>query len=210
MDLALLVLRLVVGAFFVGHGAQKLFGAFGGHGPGGTAQFMQSLGLHPARLQAYAAGTAEFVGGLLLLLGLLTPVGAAAIIGTMTVAIVAVHAKNGPWVTNSGWEYNAVLIAVAVALAGAGPGDWSVDAAAGLDLAGTEWALAALGAGLLGGIAAIVIGRSVLDRPSRTPATATARSGRFDRTEVGGAPVGADPELDVATAGRERDGTLER
>src|SRR3954466_13391036 len=99
MDLALLVLRLVVGGLFVGHGAQKLFGAFGGHGLAGTAGFFDQLGLSPGALHARAAGVAEFFGGALLMLGLFTPFAAAAIIATMVAAIVTVHAPKGVWVT---------------------------------------------------------------------------------------------------------------
>jgi putative oxidoreductase len=199
MDLALLVLRVVVGAFFIGHGSQKLFGSFGGHGLAGTSQFMESLGMKPGRLQATAAGLGEFLGGLLLVLGLFTPIGAAMIIGVMTVAILTVHAKNGPWVTNSGWEYNAVLIAVCFAIAGVGAGDYSLDAALNLDMFGTEWALGALALGVLGGIGAILAGRA-----SARPAPAATRTGRFQRTEVGATTAGQDPELDAATAGRDR------
>src|SRR5689334_6866621 len=129
MDLALLILRVVIGAFFAAHGAQKLFGAFGGHGLAGTGQFFESLGMRPGRLQATAAGVAEFAGGLLLVLGLLTPLAATMIVAVMAVAIMTAHAGKGPWVTEGGWEYNVVLIAGALALAGAGAGEWSVDGA---------------------------------------------------------------------------------
>jgi putative oxidoreductase len=151
MDIALLVLRVVAGLFFAGHGAQKLFGKFGGHGLEGTAGFMESLGMKPGRRHAAAAGTAEFAGGLLLVLGLITPLAAAMIIAVMVVAIATVHAKNGPWVTDSGFEYNAVLIAIAFALAGAGPGEISVDDAIGWmpDITGTGWAFGALALGVL-------------------------------------------------------------
>ena len=87
MDIALLVLRVVVGLLMAGHGAQKLFGSFGGHGIDGTAGFMESLGMRPGRRHATAAGTAELAGGALLVLGLITPLGAAMIIGVMVVAI---------------------------------------------------------------------------------------------------------------------------
>src|SRR3954447_18723322 len=127
MDIALLVLRVVVGLFFIGHGAQKLFGSFGGHGLQGTAGFFDSIGMGPGRRNALAAGYSELIGGGLLFLGLITPLGAALIIGVMIVAISTVHAKNGPWVTDGGWEYNAVLIAIAFCLAGAGPGEISLD-----------------------------------------------------------------------------------
>ena len=186
MDLALFVLRAVVGLFFAGHGAQKLFGAFGGHGIAGTAKFFESIGMRPGTLQARAAGSAELAGGLLLVLGLFTPLAAAMIISVMVVAIITVHASNGPWVTDSGYEYNAVLIAAAFALAGAGAGAISLDSAFGLDLAGTGWALASLGAGILGAVGAVVMGRRARGESSPAPtATETpVRSGRFDREDA--------------------------
>jgi putative oxidoreductase len=159
MDLALFALRAVVGLLFVGHGAQKLFGSFGGHGIAGTAQFFEGLGLRPGRRNATAAGVAEFGGGLLLVLGLLTPFAAAAIIAVMAVAILTVHGPKGLWVTEGGYEYNAVIIAVCFALAGAGPGSFSLDNAFGLRIAGTGWALGALAAGILGGIGALLSAR---------------------------------------------------
>src|SRR3954470_3916015 len=100
MDIALLALRVVAGLLMTGHGAQKLFGSFGGHGIEGTAGFMESLGMRPGRRHAAAAGTAEVAGGLLLVLGRATAVGSALIIAVMVVAIATVHAKNGPWVTD--------------------------------------------------------------------------------------------------------------
>ena len=155
MDLALLVLRVVVGLFFVGHGAQKLFGLFGGHGLAGTAGFFEQLGLRP---------------GALLALGLLTPFAAAAIIATMVTAILTVHGPKGPWNTEGGYEYNLVLSAAAFALAGAGPGAWSLDHALGLDLAGTGWALGALALGIAGGLGALVVGRTTTrSRARRAP-----------------------------------------
>ena len=161
MELGLLVLRVVVGLLFMGHGAQKLFGMFGGHGLQGTAGFFeQGLGLRPGKLHAGGAGAAEFFGGLLLVLGLLTPLAAAALIGTMAVAIITVHWSKGVWSTEGGYEYNAVLMAVAFALAAVGPGNWSLDHALGFDIAGAGWGLAALGAGAVGGALMYLIGRS--------------------------------------------------
>jgi putative oxidoreductase len=162
MDIALFVLRVVVGLFFAGHGAQKLFGSFGGHGIAGTAGFFESLGMRPGRRNAIAAGGAELAAGILLILGLLTPLAAAMVIAVMTVAILTVHAKAGPWVTEGGYEYNATLIAVAFALAGAGPGEFSLDNAIGWmpDITGTGWAFAALGAGILGALGALLSSRS--------------------------------------------------
>jgi putative oxidoreductase len=160
MDLALLILRLVVGLLFAGHGAQKLFGIFGGGGLDSTAGAFDSIGLRPGWLHARAAGTAEFVGGLLIALGLFTPFAAAALIGVMVAAVIAVHAKNGIWNTNQGYEFNLVMIAAVLALAGVGAGAWSLDNAFGFDLHGTVWALAALGAGIIGGVATILSGRT--------------------------------------------------
>lgn len=168
MDLALLVLRIVVGLFFAGHGAQKLFGAFGGSGPARTGQFFESLGLRPGRRHATVAGTAELAGGALLVLGLLTPFASAALIGVMAVAIITVHGPKGPWVSDGGYEFNAVMIAVAFALAGAGPGNWSLDNLIDWDITGTASALVALAAGVLGGLGALLSGRAGSTAPAAT------------------------------------------
>lgn len=181
MDLALLVLRLVVGLLFAGHGAQKLFGAFGGHGVAGTAQFFEAIGMRPGRRNAVAAGWAELLGGALLALGLLTPLGGLLIISVMTTAVLTVHRGKGPWVTDGGWEYNVVLAAAAFVFA-ANPGDWSLDAALGLgEIHGTAFALGALALGVLGGVLALLAGRS---KAAGAEPTRTARSddARFDRT----------------------------
>jgi putative oxidoreductase len=159
MDLALLVLRLVVGLLFVGHGAQKLFGAFGGGGLQGTAGMFDNIGLQPGWLHARAAGTAEFLGGALIALGLFTPFAAAALIGVMTAAVITVHAPNGIWNSNQGYEFNLVLAAVVFALAGIGAGAWSLDNAFGFDLHGVIWAIAALAAGIIGGVGTVISGR---------------------------------------------------
>jgi putative oxidoreductase len=159
VDLALLLLRLVVGLLFVGHGAQKLFGVFGGGGLEGTAGMFDSIGLRPGWLHARAAGTAEFLGGALLALGLFTPFAAAALIGVMTAAILTVHAKNGIWNTNQGYEFNLVLIAAVFVLSGVGDGAWSLDNAFGFDLHSAVWAIAALAAGVIGGLGIVISGR---------------------------------------------------
>jgi putative oxidoreductase len=159
MDPALLVLRLVVGLAFAAHGAQKLFGAFGGHGIDGTAGFFEQIGLRPGKAHAWAAGGTEFLGGLAIALGLLTPIPAAALIAVMTAAVITVHLKNGFFNTEQGFEYNLVLVAALFALTGIGAGGWSLDSALGIDVAGIAWAVGALGAGLLGGVAAVLSGR---------------------------------------------------
>jgi putative oxidoreductase len=154
MKLGLTVLRTVVGVLFFGHGAQKLYGWFGGHGLEGTGQFFESLGLRPGRKHATLAGAAEAGGGALLALGFMTPVASATLIGVMSTAIRTVHLKNGPWVTEGGYEYNLALIAIMVALADLGPGEISLDHALGLEVKGPLVALLALAAGI-GGAAAM-------------------------------------------------------
>jgi putative oxidoreductase len=142
MDLGRTALRWVIGPLFVGHGTQKLFGWFGGHGLEGTAGFFESqLGLKPGKRHATAAGASEAIGGLLLTLGAATPVAAGLITGTMITAIRKVHAPKGPWVTQGGYEYNAVLIAAMLALVETGPGRPSVDASLFPSMKGNALAL---------------------------------------------------------------------
>jgi putative oxidoreductase len=159
MDTSLALLHLLLGLLFVGHGAQKLFGVFGGHGLQGTAGFMESLGLRPGKFHAAASGLAELAGGVLLALGLLLPLAAALIVAVMTTAIVTVHGAKGVWNQDGGWEFPAVVIAAVTVLAGVGGGELALDTALGLELTSEGWALGALGAGLLGGIAAVLSGR---------------------------------------------------
>jgi putative oxidoreductase len=173
MDVGLLVLRVVVGAFFVGHGGQKLFGWFGGHGIGGTGAAFEAMGLRPGRTMAAIAGISELVGGVLLAAGLVTPLAAAMVIGTMTLAVAIVHWRHGPWVAEGGWEYNAVLIAVAFAVTAVGPGKYSLDNALDIDLAGLDWALIALAAGVVGALAVAAAARvRAPDRAGPRPAGA--------------------------------------
>jgi putative oxidoreductase len=131
-NIALLALRLVIGGLFVGHGAQKLFGWFGGYGLVGTGAWMDSIGLRPGRQMALVAGASEVLGGILLIAGLWLPVAALLIGGAMLVAIAKVHIKNGVWVTNNGYEYNLVLLVAVVALALIGPGSLSLGAVLGI------------------------------------------------------------------------------
>lgn len=131
-DIALLVLRLVLGGVFVAHGAQKLFGSFGGPGIEGTAGFHEQIGIKPARPMAILAGLAEFVGGILVIAGFLTPLAALALVVVMIVTILKVHLENGFFAASGGYEFNLVLIAVAVALLLAGSGAYGIDAALGI------------------------------------------------------------------------------
>src|SRR5881396_3756266 len=151
MSIGLLILRLVVGLTVAAHGAQKLFGWFGGFGLAGTGQFLEKLGFRPGRVQAAQAGIAEFGGGVLLAAGFLTPAAAAAVVAVMLVASVSVHIKSGFFAQNGGYEYPLVLGVAALALAFTGPGALSLDQAFGISRSGETWGLATLAAGLIGG-----------------------------------------------------------
>jgi putative oxidoreductase len=139
MKLVRTVARIVIGALFFGHGAQKLFGWFGGHGPEGTGQFFESaLGLGPGKRNAIAAGASEAAGGAALAAGLLTPVAGAALTGTMLTAIRTAHLRNGIWVTDGGFEYNLVLIAAVLGIVEEESGPWVALAALAAGAAGSE------------------------------------------------------------------------
>jgi putative oxidoreductase len=125
--LAALTLRVPVGIIFIAHGAQKLFGWFGGYGLDGTGQFMASIGLEPGYMMALLAGAGEFFGGLFILLGLLTRPSAVVLAITMVVAIFAVHFSNGFFNSNGGYEYGLALLAASVSLIFSGAGKASLD-----------------------------------------------------------------------------------
>lgn len=147
VDPALLALRAVLGAVFIAHGGQKLFGWFGGEGFDAEVESMRQLGLEPATLIALAAGVAEFAGGLLVLLGLFTPLGAVAIAGVMVGAIAVDAWPNGFFVYNGGFEYNLVLIAICAALVLTGAGTYSIDRLLLARTSGGRLVHAALGPG---------------------------------------------------------------
>ena len=180
MDLGRTALRLVIGPLFVGHGTQKLFGWFGGHGLDGTGAFFEKLGLKPGRRQAAAAGASETLGGALLTLGALTPVAAGLVTGTMITAIRKVHLAKGPWATNGGYEYNLTLIGVMLALTEAGPGRPSVDDAVFPRLRGNGWALAQFAVSAAG--AALLTSERTSPEPVPDDAEAPRRR-RFTREE---------------------------
>lgn len=168
MDAGLLVLRLVVGLVMAAHGAQKLFGWFGGYGLSGTGGFFEQLGFRPGKVFAALAGSAEFTGGLLLTLGLLGPTGPALIVSVMLVATLTVHWQHGLFAQNNGIEVPLLYSAAAVASALAGPGVYSLDAALGLTSLWTPPVVAAfLAAGVIGGLANLA-----LRRPSAAHAAA--------------------------------------
>ncbi|WP_051484658.1 DoxX family protein [Shewanella waksmanii] len=126
-SLSTLPLRLIAGTIFAAHGAQKLFAWFGGYGLEGTGQWMESIGLAPGFLMALLAGSAEFFGGLLLLVGLLTRPTAVVLAVTMLVAIFSVHFENGLFMSNNGYEFGLALFAISLALALQGAGRFALD-----------------------------------------------------------------------------------
>jgi putative oxidoreductase len=150
MDVGLLVIHAVVGSFVAAHGSQKLFGILGGYGLEGTGQYLEGFGLRPGRLFAFAAGSAELVGGLAFAAGLFTPGAAALIAATMLVAARTDHAGKGFWIYNGCYEYALTNVAVVIGVAFNGAGDWSLDNAIGWDVAGVAWGLGALGAAVIG------------------------------------------------------------
>ena len=166
MKIARFLLRVTVGGLFVGHGTQKLKGWFGGHGLDATANMFESLGLRPGRRNAIAAGAAEAGGGAGLALGVATPFSSAVLIATMLTAIHRVHLKNGPWITNQGYEYNLVLILAAAVIAELGPGPISVDHLLGTERSGPGWGIAALALGGAGAFAAHQLSESAAEAPT--------------------------------------------
>jgi putative oxidoreductase len=151
MDEGLLVARLALGSLMAAHGAQKLFGWFGGYGLEGTGGFFEGLGFKPGRLFAGAAGASEVASGLLLAVGLFTPLAAAVMLSVMIVAAVTVHLQHGLFATTNGIEVPLLYAVGAIALALTGPGAYSLDAAAGFSAAWTP-------AIVLGSLALGVIG----------------------------------------------------
>lgn len=123
----LTILRVIAGLTFAAHGSQKLFGWFGGYGLAGVGQWMESIGLAPGYLMALLAGSAEFFGGLALVIGLLARPAAAVLAVTMLVAIASVHMANGFFMSNNGYEYALALLAISLAVILEGAGKLSLD-----------------------------------------------------------------------------------
>ncbi|MGR6831679.1 DoxX family protein [Aliivibrio wodanis] len=122
-----LALRIPVGIIFMAHGAQKLFAWFGGYGLAGTGQFFESIGLTPGVAMAFLAGSAEFFGGLFIILGLLTRPSALILAFTMLIAIVSVHLPNGLFMSNGGYEFGLALLAASASLMLSGGGKIAAD-----------------------------------------------------------------------------------
>jgi putative oxidoreductase len=160
MDAGLLIGRVVLGTLMAAHGAQKLFGWFGGYGIAGTGAFLEQLGFRPGRPFAAAAGASELAGGLLVALGLLGPIGPALIVSVMLVAAISVHLRNGMLASSNGIELPLLYATGALALAFTGFGRYSVDAALALTSAwtpGVEAAVVLLG--IIGGVANLAVRR---------------------------------------------------
>ncbi|MFD3510220.1 DoxX family protein [Nocardia sp. NPDC058666] len=155
VDTAALILRLTLGAVVLAHGVNH---AWGGGKLAGTAGWFASIGLRPGKLHAVLATVTEIASGLLLIVGLLTPFAAAAVVSTMTVAMITAHLRNGFFIfrPGQGWEYTAVLAATALASATLGPGRWSADHLFGIEIDGM--AALAISAVLGIGSAALLLG----------------------------------------------------
>ena len=160
ISIGLLLLRAVLGLTLVAHGAQKLFGSFGGPGLKGAAVVMEQLGFKPGRRNALAAGLLEFGAGLLLVVGAATPAAAAVSFSIMIVAGVSAHFKGGFFLQNHGYEYTLVLGLAALSLAFTGPGQLSVDSLLGVDFAGPLMGVAALLAGIAGAVLQLAMRRT--------------------------------------------------
>ena len=123
----LLIFRVAIGVIFVAHGAQKLFSWFNGGGLEGTGNWMGSIGLHPGYYMAMLAGSAEFFGGVFLIIGLMTRLSSLFLIITMAVAIMYVHVQNGFFIYNNGYEYAMILLFSSMTLLISGAGSYSLD-----------------------------------------------------------------------------------
>lgn len=164
-DLGLLAVRAPAGLLLAAHGAQKVFGWFGGGGRDGTGAFFEALGYPRAKDMATVAGLSEIGAGLGLAAGMGTPLAAAGVVGVMTNASVAAHGKAGLWSTNGGYEYPLVLATLASGIAIHGPGAISVDAALGQSRPRLVWSLGAIGLGLASA-AAVLSTRQVPAAPA--------------------------------------------
>ncbi|WP_167132035.1 DoxX family protein [Paramicrobacterium chengjingii] len=158
------LVRVVVGGLFVGHGLQKLKGSFDGPGLAGTEKMMESLDMEPAKENALAVALAETGAGAAIAAGVATPLAASGLIASMVTAIRKVHGKNGVWNSNGGFEYNLVLISTLVAIASEGPGRASIDAAFGKSRWGGGGGLFALLVGVGSSFAVVEMGKRAAEQ----------------------------------------------
>lgn len=158
MGIGRLLLRLVIGGIFIGHGMQKLAGSFGGGGVEGTEKMMAGTKMYPTKPNAVAAGLAETLGGAGIALGAGMPAATAAVTAAMATAVRKVHGPKGFWNSKGGYEYNLALVASATALTIDGPGPLSLDAVVGKSRWGVFWGLLGLGTGIVASSFAIELG----------------------------------------------------
>ncbi len=166
LSTGLLILRLVAGLTLAAHGAQKLFGWFGGSGIKGTVQMQEKMGLKPAPLWAGLVVLGEFGGGLSVALGFLTPLGAAGMIGAMFMAIAKAHWKNGFWNGKRGIEFPLQMLTIGTVIGIVGPGSYSLDALLGLALPGLGFLILALAA-LLVDVVGLFVSRGAAVAPAQ-------------------------------------------
>jgi putative oxidoreductase len=160
--LGLLIVRLAVGLAFASHGAQKLFGWFGGKGIVAAGGLFDALGFRPGRVVATVAAVSELLAGVLLVTGLFGAVGPMLVLATMTVAVVGVHWRNGFFAANNGYELAFIYAAAAAAIGFAGYGAWSLDAILGITITSLpSIVLGLLGLGILGGLGAVAQSRLI-------------------------------------------------
>jgi len=176
VNIALLVLRLVPGLLFMGHGLQKLVSPkiapkfLAANGPRGTGGFLDQMGMRPGVLLAVFAGLGELVGGFSIATGLLTPIGTAVLAAVMTVAILKVHLSKGIWNSAGGFEFPLLMLTAAYVVSAIGPGSLSIDSWAGIgNWSGIHWAAqdavragAAVGIGTAAGL--LSLGANALGR----------------------------------------------
>lgn len=188
-NVGMLALRTTTGALIAGHGAQKLFGKFGGYGLEGTAGWIESLNLKPGKPWAVAAGASEFGGGVLTALGLLNPIGPLGIIGSMAMAAATAHKGKPIWVTSGGAELPITNIAIATAVALSDPGDLTLDRVLGIRL--PRWTFLPGLAATLGVVAYAATRRAEPIEPAQDAARdeLQAEDGSYTQVETDSAPT---------------------
>lgn len=197
MSKSSLVLRAAVGGIMMGHGLQKLKGAFDGPGLDGTEKIVEGIGLYPPAVMARANALSETLGGGLTAAGFLNPLGPAMVIGTMGVAIYKVHMKNGFWNHKGGYEFNVLLMASSFALAAAGPGALSLDGILRKQRSGPHWGLLAVALGLGAAAATVKVGESMAPPSSEADSSTSSKPGA-ERDE---ANEDSDSTVDISVNG---------
>jgi putative oxidoreductase len=203
VNLGLFILRATVGSLLAGHGAQKLFGSFGGHGFRGTSGWLESMGFRPGKPWAAMAGISEFGGGVLMVLGFLNPIGPLLAMGSMLMATVKVHAGKPVWVTAGGPELTLTNMAAQTAIIAAGPGALSLDRVLGIRL--PRWiaipGIAAVVAGVWYGLRQSEEPAGVADHRDESAAGAELEGGVEQRSETFRRTAAADDRASAESSG---------